>query len=550
MGIELNTAHQAALELLKIVDEYCIDENIIYTLSEGTLVALGRLGFEHSYPAISIAVEYNGFLKLMNYLRKFCSHNSDYSIHSYDNTPQFYTPEVWFVKKSRVELNEDRKSDEFYYGTHLAIIPLYYAGNTKKEWKETNRFYKDTILPLYFKKMLTKRPVITYLHLIPKKLRVEKYLKKRDFHRFRSNIKKMECRKKSEYIYYPSLTTRFSGINRTPDVFPSKICKLKYSSFWADVERINFYGVDCYCVKNRERLIELYSKPCIKRFCTPAKSDILLSGGEALRRIQLIQLELLREFDRICRKYDLKYNINFGTLIGAMRHKGFIPWDDDIDITMYYKDCDRLYEIMERELDHNKYFYRCPETEKHHHIIFNHLERKGTVFTKEGRDKLQHRIGVFIDIFPLYPAAPNAFIDFFHTRVCRFWRTALWSTVGADSEKNPVKRFYYKRLSLLGAETCRRNFLKHATRFDNKKGRLKFWTSENRSPYNVDLVRKDNFDEAIEVDFEGLRLYAPKHFEGSLEFCFTSDWILYPNLTGRNPHHDVMVDIGNLYSYD
>lgn len=271
---------------------------------------------------------------------------------------------------------------------------------------------------------------------------------------------------------------------------------------------------------------------------------------DELKKLHEIELEMLRDFLKVVKEYDISYTMSGGSVLGTIRHGGFIPWDDDIDITMYYKDCDRLYEIMEKELDHDKYFYRCPETEKHHHIIFNHLEHKGTVYTKEGRDKLQHKIGVFIDIFPLYPAAPNAFVDFFHTRVCRFWRTALWSTVGADSEKNPVKRFYYKRLSLLGTEKCRRNFLKHATRFDNKKGRLKFWTSENRSPYNVDLVRKDNFDEAIEMDFEGMRLYAPKHFEGSLEFCFTSDWILYPNITGRNPHHDVMVDIGDLYSYD
>ena len=116
-------------------------------------------------------------------------------------------------------------------------------------------------------------------------------------------------------------------------------------------------------------------------------------------------------------------------------------------------------EIMQKELDQSKYFYRCPQTEPYHHIIFNHLEHKGTAYTKAGRDKLKNKIGVFIDIFPMYPAAPNAFIDFFHTRICRFWITALWSTVGAGSEKNPIKRFYYKKLALMGTEKCRKNFL-------------------------------------------------------------------------------------------
>ena len=294
----------------------------------------------------------------------------------------------------------------------------------------------------------------------------------------------------------------------------------------------------------------MYSKENKKKILTPVKSELLLSGAEEIRRIQLIQIELLTEFDRICRKYGLKYNINFGTLIGALRHKGFIPWDDDIDVTMYYEDCDKLYEIMQKELDQSKYFYRCPQTEPYHHIIFNHLEHKGTAYTKAGRDKLKNKIGVFIDIFPMYPAAPNAFIDFFHTKVCRFWRTALWSTVGAGSEKNPVKRFYYKKLALMGTEKCRKNFLKYAAKFDNNKGRLKFWTSVDRSPYNVDLVRKDNFEEAVELMFEGRKFYAPKHYEGSLEFCFSPDWKLYPNVSGRLPTHDAMIEIGDLYSYD
>lgn len=550
MEYGLNKAHRTALELLKIVDDYCVNQHIIYTLSGGTLISLGRIGFECCDPMLSIAVEYEGFKKILKYLTEYCAVNTEYSVHDYNNSDQFYTCDIWFVKKSRVKLDESRKNEEFYYGTHLSITPLYYAGNTKKEWKAVNKFFRDNILPLYFRKMLKKKPVFTYLKLIPRRIRTNTYLKKREFGKFKSNIAHFENREKSEYIYYPRTSTKYWGINVTIDVFSTKISELTFSSFWSKVDRIDFYGVKCYCVRDKEKLISLYSKKVIENVLKPVKSEILLAGGEELRRVQLIQLELLTEFDRICRKYNLKYNINFGTLIGAMRHKGFIPWDDDIDVTMYYKDCDRLYEIMERELNHDKYFYRCPQTEPYHHIIFNHLEHKGTTYTKAGRNKLQHKMGVFIDIFPMYPAAPNFFVDFFHTRICRFWRTALWSTVGADSEKNSLKRFYYRKLALMGTEKCRRNFLRHATRYDNKNGRLKFWTSIDRSPYNVDLVRKDNFDEAIELEFEGRKFYAPKHAEGSLEFCFSPDWKLYPNVSGRVPTHDVIMDIGDLYSYE
>lgn len=547
--MELNEAHKTALLLLKIVDDYCINNKIVYTLSDSSLIALEKLDFSLCYPRINIAVEYEGYKRIIQYLNDFCKKNNGYSLHNYKNTNQFYTPDSWFVKHSKVKLEEDRKEEEFYYGTTLVITPLYYAGTSKKEWKKTYRYYRKNILPTDFRAMLKKKPIFTWLYQLPRRISTRYFLKHRDFGNFEKNIRVLENAKKADYILFPAKNLKLSGINQMPDILSKKSNRLTYTSFWSRVQRINYYGVECYCVKDRERLTCLYGKETIKEILKPKKSQLLLGGGEELRRIQLVQIDLLIEFDRICRKYGLKYNINFGTLIGAMRHKGFIPWDDDIDVTMYYKDCDKLFEIMEKELDKNKYFYRCPQTEPYHHIIFNHLERKGTVFTKAGREKLKNTIGVFIDIFPMYPAAPNVFLDFFHTRICRFWRTALWATVGAESEKKLLKRSYYKMLAQMGGEKCRRNFIKCATFFENKKGRLKFWTSVDRSPYNVDLVRKDNYDNAIEVEFEKHMFYAPAHYEGTLEFCFSKDWRLYPMVKDRVPTHDAMIDIGNLYQY-
>ncbi len=546
----MNKAHSDAIELLKIVDGICRKEGLLYTLAGDTLITYAKMEFDQCYPAISIAMEYDSLKTVKRKLNEFCREHSGYSCHDYSNTRQFFTSDVWFVKESRVRLGEDRAEEAFYYGTHLSITPLYYAGNSQREWEETRRYFDQNILPVYFRKMLKKKPVFTYLAMTPRRIRTNRYLKHRDFDRFGEYMAKLENREKSEYLFFSGITAKYSGINLTPAVFPRKIRNISKRSFWENVERVPFVGIECYCIKDRDRLLRLYSAEQIKHALMPIKSEVLLAGGEELRRVQLIQLELLEEFDRICRKHNLKYNLNFGTLIGALRHKGFIPWDDDIDVTMYYKDCDRLYEIMKQELNEETYFYRCPETEKNHHLIFHHLEHRGTTFTKPGRDKLQHKIGVFIDIFPMYPAAPNAVLDFFHTRICRFWRTALWSTVGADSEKKKLKRWYYRQLAKMGNETCRRNFLKWAEIPDNKDGRLKFWTSEDRSPYNVDLVRKDNFDEAIEVTFEGRKFFAPKHWEGTLEFCFSADWRLYPDVSNRLPHHDATVELGDLYSFD
>ena len=188
MSDELNLAHKSALELLKIVDDYCVAQKILYTLSGDTLITYNKLDFGKCYPSITISAEYEGYMKIISYLERFCDKYSNYSIHNCHNTPHFYTCATWFVKASRVKLNLDRKNEEFYYGTHLIILPLYYAGNSKKEWKKVNQFYKDNILPISFRKMLNKKPIITYLKLTPRRIRTNIYLKKRNFDEFENNV--------------------------------------------------------------------------------------------------------------------------------------------------------------------------------------------------------------------------------------------------------------------------------------------------------------------------------------------------------------------------
>ena len=68
--------------------------------------------------------------------------------------------------------------------------------------------------------------------------------------------------------------------------------------------------------------------------------------GSILRRAQLRELEILIEVDKICRKHNIEYFLDWGTLLGAVRHGGFIPWDDDIDISVRRKDYSRLCKVL------------------------------------------------------------------------------------------------------------------------------------------------------------------------------------------------------------
>lgn len=120
--------------------------------------------------------------------------------------------------------------------------------------------------------------------------------------------------------------------------------------------------------------------------------DNRLSGDTSLRQAQLVMLRLLKIFDFICRKNNLIYWLEGGTLLGAVRHKGFIPWDDDLDVMMPRPDYDRFMEIAKEELPFDIYHDTRDE--------FQRLRDRFSKRVDEGAEPDLHFISIYIDIFP------------------------------------------------------------------------------------------------------------------------------------------------------
>jgi lipopolysaccharide cholinephosphotransferase len=117
-------------------------------------------------------------------------------------------------------------------------------------------------------------------------------------------------------------------------------------------------------------------------------------------------LLIMDEVDRICREYQLHYYLMCGSCLGAIRHNGFIPWDDDLDIAMPRNDFERFIALIDKgSVLNNRFYLRWISTEKYYNQDFAKVCLKGTVFQADN-GKAEQNAGIFVDVFPLDPCQP------------------------------------------------------------------------------------------------------------------------------------------------
>lgn len=121
---------------------------------------------------------------------------------------------------------------------------------------------------------------------------------------------------------------------------------------------------------------------------------------ENLKKLQNCEMEILDEVARICEKHDLKYFIMGGNLIGAIRHKGFIPWDDDMDIAMMREDYDKFLEIASKEID-DKFVVDYIGNDLYYYLPFAKVRIKDSIYEEPEQKNYKGEKGIWIDIFPL-----------------------------------------------------------------------------------------------------------------------------------------------------
>ena len=243
--------------------------------------------------------------------------------------------------------------------------------------------------------------------------------------------------------------------------------------------------------------------------------------SKTLRLLQLNELEMLLEFDRICRKNNIKYSLDGGTLLGAIRHKGFIPWDDDVDVMMTGDEYEKFFEACKTDLDEERFFFQDYRTDSGYRWGYGKLRRKDTEYIKSGHERAKYKTGICMDIFRLDPI-PDSTKDrksFLRRMFCI--RKIQYSEIGRYATKNILIRLVFAIVYLLPKDTIERIQSLLLKKFDLKD-------TENVVNAYLPFPRKEcefgypkkMFDEFIDVEFEGFVFKSIKDYDTFLKMKY------------------------------
>ena len=264
------------------------------------------------------------------------------------------------------------------------------------------------------------------------------------------------------------------------------------------------------------------------------------------KELWAVQLDLLNEFDHVCKKYNLKYILDFGTLLGAVRHKGFIPWDDDLDISMLREDYDKLMEIGPKEFSH-PYFLQNNKTDKGFDSSVAKLRRSDTTFLEieNLKHKSRYNQGIFIDIF-VWDNSPTNDKNFVASINQKTYEAFLHRFVLLhrpslhDGIKLPLTTLRYLHYKFVYGSPEReyQRLYAMATQFEKSDyvSNLMFYKSECR-------LRKWH-EETMDIAFEGLMFPVPVDYDALLKDCY-GDYMI--PIQGTSDHVMVFYDASQSY---
>ncbi|MDE6020499.1 MAG: LicD family protein [Ruminococcus sp.] len=269
-----------------------------------------------------------------------------------------------------------------------------------------------------------------------------------------------------------------------------------------------------------------------------------------LPKVKQVELEILTVVDEFCKKNDIKYSLAYGTLLGAVRHKGFIPWDDDIDIFMPREDYNRFLKLW-KESPPTGYILQNIDTDFDYRQSFTKIRKDNTAYLqkKESKKSKYHK-GIFIDVFPLDKVAISA-LSQKKQKVCAvFMMLFTRGYIPADESGLVIliSKLALKIVPQKKYETVRKILERKVIKAGSQSGGYKFFGSMmslKKNPYPPNM-----FESIVELEFEEKSFSATKIWDRVLT-TFYGDYMKLPPVQERVwSHSPVYIDFNKNYSND
>lgn len=255
-----------------------------------------------------------------------------------------------------------------------------------------------------------------------------------------------------------------------------------------------------------------------------------------------IEIKMLEYLLNICREYNLRCFADGGTLLGAVRHSGFIPWDDDVDIIMFREDYDKLLKIG-KTVFQNPIFFQSYETDSdyfHPHIQLRYMGTTAILLSEKNHVRFHQ--GIFIDIFPLDGVPQDKIRRFFQWGKILVYRK-LSTIIGMHDQKNlRIKKILKPIISHKTIFQLQNSLNNECRKYQNSN--LATLLSINRTS-STNLLQRSWYDETVFLPFENIQIPAPREYDKVLRVKYGADYMIPQKK--RCMHGEILFDSHKSY---
>lgn len=263
------------------------------------------------------------------------------------------------------------------------------------------------------------------------------------------------------------------------------------------------------------------------------------------KQVWAVELDLLLEFDRVCKKHNLRYFLAYGTLLGAVRHKGFIPWDDDTDVLMPREDYEKLWSFATDFKE--PYYFQTPYSDPSYLYAHARLRNSRTTMIQRPFCYNNYNMGMFMDILPLDSFVPDEEGQQVFEEMGKLLVDMSTSMKVSNPYPNERDANRIKQLKPINGLTLYEKVRALSMSFADAETDYCFPSAALTYGFQKSVLKKEYFVDVDYMEFEGFRLPVPSGYKQFLEYVY-GDYMAFPPVEKRGVWHgEVWTDADKSY---